>query len=346
MLLDLAVLLTLVAEHERSVDLARKALRDAEALGLQEFQARALAIIGASRGLSGDPEGRADLERSIEITEEIGSPSARTTAACWPTSSAISATSQQCFELQARAREHAERFGHAAHIQWLKAEAVAEAYWTGDWQEALTLADEFLHQAEAGPGHFMEAYCRDMRGRIRLARDDLGGALDDTAKALQQARATNEPQMLCPALAVRARALSEARAFGEASQCVDELLALWTSKLNLVPASSWVVDLACALEGLGRSDELQRVADRVRARSAWLEAATGLTRADYQSAADLFDRIGSRPDAALAHLRAAQSLAAAGSNGEARPELELALGFYRVVEADARLREAERIVAT
>ena len=342
-LLDLAVLLTLVAEHEQAIDLARRALRDAEALELQEFQARALAIIGASRGLSGDPEGRTDLERSIAIAEEIDSPSSSHHCGMLADLECNLGNLQRCFELQARAREHAERFGHAAHIEWLKAEGVAEGYWTGNWDEALGLADEFLARTEAGHGHFMEAYCRDMRGRIRLARGDLEGALDDTAKALQQARASNEPQRLCPALAVRAWALAEAEAVPEATQCVDELLTLWRSKLNVVAASSWVVDLACALEALGRSDELQEVADGVRAKTAWLDAASALTSARYSGAADLFARIGSRPDEALAHLRTARALVEAGRDRKARSEVELALGFYRGVEAHARLSEAERM---
>jgi class 3 adenylate cyclase/tetratricopeptide (TPR) repeat protein len=343
-LLDLAVLLTLVAEHERAIDLAREALRDAEALELREFEARALAIIGASRGMSGDPDGRSDLEWSIAITEEIDSPYSSHHYGMLADLECNLGNLERCFELQARARVHAERFGHKAHIQWLKAEAVAEGYWTGNWNEALRLADEFLTHIEAGPGHFMEAYCRDVRGRIRLARGDVTGALDDTEKALQQARASNEPQMLCPALAVRARALAEAESVAEASQCVDELVLLWTSKLDLVPVSSWVVDLACALTALGRSNELREVADRVRTRTAWLEAATAMTCSQYTGAADVFAKIGSRPDEALAHLRAAQGLVEAGRNGEARPERELALGFYGGVEAGARIGEAERLL--
>jgi class 3 adenylate cyclase/tetratricopeptide (TPR) repeat protein len=343
-LLDLAVLLTLVADHDQAIELARRALRDAEALGLREFQARALAIIGASRGLSGDPEGRTDLERSIAITEEIDSPSSSHHCGMLADLECNLGNLQQCFALQARAREHAERFGHASHIQWLKAERVAEDYWTGNWQEALALADEFLAWTESGPGHFMEAYCRDMRGRIRVARNDLEGALDDTAKALQQARASTEPQRLCAALAIRAWTLAEAAAVAEAVQCVDELLTLWRSNLNAVAASSWVVDLACALEALGRSDELEQVAVGVRAKTAWLEAATALTRTEYRDAADLFARIGSRPDEALAHLRAARSLVEAGRERKARRELELALDFYRRVEAGARVTEAEEIL--
>ena len=72
-LADLSQLLNMAAEHDEAIRLANEALRDAETLGLREHQARALYTIGMSRGLSGDPGGRSDLERSIVILEEIDS---------------------------------------------------------------------------------------------------------------------------------------------------------------------------------------------------------------------------------------------------------------------------------
>jgi tetratricopeptide (TPR) repeat protein len=250
----------------------------------------------------------------------------------------------KCFELQARARRHAERFGHAGHIQWLRAERVAECYWTGRWDEALTLAGEFVGETEAGFGHFMEGYCRDMRGRIRLARGDVTGALDDADIALRQARDANELQMLYPALGLRARALAASDSFDEAGQVVDELLTVWRSKLNEYPASSWVVDLVSALETLDRGDDLLDASDGVTNTSLWLEAAVAFARGEFGVAADILVRIGSRPDEALARLREAQSLVQAGSDTQASIELERALSFYRDVGAGAYIRQAEALL--
>ena len=73
--------------------------------------------------------------------------------------------------------------------------------------------------------HFMESYCRHMRGRIRLGRGDLDGAIEDSVIGLRQARASNEPQMLFPALAFCAHALAAAGDHDEASRLADELLA-------------------------------------------------------------------------------------------------------------------------
>ena len=342
-LVELALFLGLAAEHEQAIGLAEEALRDAEALELQELQARALATMGISRGLSGDPRGRADLQRSIAITEEIDSSLGSHHCGMLADLEFNLGNLDQCFELQARARRHAERFGHAAHIQWLRAEQVAEGYWTGRWDEALSLAEEFVGETEAGTRHFMEGYCRHMRGRICLARGNVAGALDDADIALQQARASNEPQMVYPALAFRARALAEANAGDEAAPLAEELLALWRSKLTVFPASSWLVDLSYALERLESPDDLLLAADGVAARTPWLEAAVAFSRGDFPVAAELFRRIGSRPDEALSHLRSAEHLVRAGNDVDGRASLELALSFYRSVEASAYIGQAEAV---
>jgi class 3 adenylate cyclase/tetratricopeptide (TPR) repeat protein len=342
-LVDLALFLGLGGEHEQAIGLAEEALQDAEALELQELQARALATMGISRGLSGDPRGRADLQRSIAITEEIDSSLGSHHCGMLADLEFNLGNLDECFELQARARRHAERFGHAAHIQWLRAEQVAEGYWTGRWDEALSLAEEFVGETESGTRHFMEGYCRTMRGRICLARGDVAGASEDADVALQQARASNEPQMLYPALAFRAHVLAEVNAGDEAARLADELLALWTSKLTVFPASSWLVDLSYALERLERPDDLLLAAEGVTARTPWLEAAVAFSRGDFPVAAEFFRRIGSRPDEALSHLRAAEQFVRAGNEGDGRASLELALSFYRGVDASAYIGQAEAL---
>ena len=339
-LLDLAGFLVLAGRHEEAVSLAEEAIRDAEAFELRELEAQALATMGMSRGLSGDLTGRVALARSIAISEEIDSPLGSYHCGMLADLECSLGNLGECFALQARARQHAERFGHESHIQWLKAERVAECYWTGRWHEAETLADEFLTEAEVGSGHFMEGYCRDVRGRIRLARGDLAGALDDTVRALSQARASNQPQMLCPALAVRARVLASAGDLDEAASIVDELLALWAEMLNLFPVSAWVVDLACALEALGRTEEFRKTSAGVRAQTVWLEAASALTSSQFRIAADMFARIGSRPDEAFARLRSAQARSEAELDADARRDLDQALSFFGEVEASGYLREA------
>ena len=190
----------------------------------------------------------------------------------------------------------------------------------------------------------MEGYCRDMRGRIRLARNDIAGALDDGAEALSQAQVSNEPQMLYPALAFCARALAVAGENDEAGRVADELMAEWRSKPNLFPASSWIIDLAYALELLGREGELVDVVADGAGSSAWLDAAVAFTSGEFELAAELFARIGSRPDEAFACLRAAEALAGAGHDLGDSGELDRALSFFRDVEAGAFVARARGLV--
>jgi len=339
-LLEFAHYLGLAMETDQAVAMATQALHDAEALELEEEQASALAELGFMRGFMGDAAGLEELERSIEITEAIDSSLSSLHCGMLADLEGTFGNLQRCFEVQERARAHAQRFGHASHIQWYKAELVSEHYWTGKWDAALELADEFLADVEETGGHFMEGYCRDMRGRIRLGRDDAIGALEDAARALAVVRESNQLQMLYPALAFQTRALAATDATQEAEQAADELLLSWSSRPAPVPASSWVVDLAFGLERLGRLEELLRVAQDAPIETAWLEAARAYGAGEYENAAALFARIGSRPDEALSRLRAAKVFADAGRDVDARRELEQALPFFESVGASAYLREA------
>jgi class 3 adenylate cyclase/tetratricopeptide (TPR) repeat protein len=343
LLLDLALYLVLTGEHQEAIHLANEALADAQAFELTELEARALAIMGASRGSSGDPGGRADLERSIEITEKIDSPLASHHCGMLADLECSYGNLARCFDLQARARGHAQRFGHTAHIQWLKAELAAEYYWRGLWDEGLSIADEFLADAEAGPGHFMEGYCRAIRARILFARGELEDALEDSKRALDQARSSNEPQMVCPALAVRARLLCAVGATDEAVDLVGELIEMWETKSNVFPAAAWVVELAFALDAVERADEFRSAAERAPDTTLWLAAANAFAAGDYAVAADLLAEVGSRPDEALVRLRSARALADEGRTGDAHRELEPALAFFAEVGASRFLNAAEAL---
>jgi class 3 adenylate cyclase/tetratricopeptide (TPR) repeat protein len=345
-LVDLANHLSIAREHEQATAAATQALEIARELGLPELEASALSMIGLSRGWSGDPGGHDDLRRSIAITEEIGSDLSAHSYALLGDLECQVGNLEACFELQAHARRHAERFGHAGFVRWLAAESVGEGYWTGAWDDALVTADSFIAEADAGTPNFMYGYCRAMRGRIRLARGDATGALDDARSALEFARAAEDLQMLYPALAVSARAEAIVGSLDTGAILADELLALWQSNIDIYPASAWAVDLACALHPLGRAMDLVEIADSARTKTRWLEAVVPFVRGDFQPAADRFDRIGSLPDAALAHLLAAEVLYTAGREADGQAELRRALTFYRLVDAGTYLSHAEALAGT
>jgi class 3 adenylate cyclase/tetratricopeptide (TPR) repeat protein len=344
-LVDLANYLSLARDHARTIAAAAEALEIARSLGLREVEATALYTIGISRGLSGDLGGRDELRRSIEIAEEIGS---HLSAQCCGVLADLEGNVgnlEACFELQARARRHAEAFGHAGFVRWLAGERVGQCYWTGDWDEALRGADALIAEAEAGIPNFMEGYCRTMRGRIRLARADHAGALDDAERAVNFARSAEDFQLLYPALAFRARAEVAVGSLDRGVGLAEELLGLWRSKVDAFPASSWAVDLMWTLDALGRGDEFAEMAERVASPTRWLGALVAFMAGEFKTAAERFGEIGSRPDEAFARLRAAKALLDAGRDHEGRGELRRAVAFYGAVDAATYLRETDALAA-
>jgi class 3 adenylate cyclase len=343
-LVDVANMRSMARQHEQTVAAAEEAIAIADQLKLPELMAHALSSIGISRGLAGDLRGRTDLQRAVAVLEEIDS---HLSAHCLGMLADLEGQLgdlSSCFSLQARARARALEAGHAGFVRWLAAERVGEGYWTGAWDEAVATADRFVADAEAGSAHFMLGYCRTIRGRMRLARGDPAGARDDAAHALEFARGAEDLQMLYPALAFCARAEAEAGTPEAGAEVAGELLDLWQAKLDLYPVSSWAADLACALHALGRSAALLAVTERVRTRTRWLDAVVAFAGGDFAAAAEHFHGIGSRPDEAVARLRAAATLRS-GQKRRAEAQLEQALAFFRDVGADARLREAAAVRA-
>jgi class 3 adenylate cyclase len=340
-LVDLANYFSLAREHDKTIGAATEALQIARQLDLPELEASALSMIAISRGLSGDLGGRDDLRRAIEITEAIGSHQSAHCCGMLADLESQVGDLAACFELQACARRHAERFGHAGFVRWLASERVGERYWTGDWVDALARADGLIAESEAGTPNFMVSQCLAWRAAIKLARADPTSALADAEQALELGRDAEDLQMLYPALAFAARAEVFAGSPDAGAALADELLALWSADVDAYPASAWCVDLAFALDALDRGSELVETARAVKLRTRWLEAVVAFVGDDPRSAADRFRQIGSQPDEALARLRAAQALYGEERAQEAREELNRALAFHRKVDATTYLREAE-----
>ncbi|HEY2957217.1 MAG TPA: BTAD domain-containing putative transcriptional regulator [Actinomycetota bacterium] len=322
--------------HGEAVDVGREALAIARELGLRELEASVLGTSAVARIAGGDPAGIADLQRCVSICDELGS--ARVIQ--WNISLAFMHATlgdlPSCSEARTAAWRAAERFGSVRWMRWVEIERVAEDYWSGRWNRALTVADELAGDAERGARHYLESDARIWRGRIRLARGDLDGALGDAARALDLARESGDPQNLNPALAFAARVQLAAGRWHDATELVDGLLG---SVAHEVLRPDLGVDLGIDLVELGRPAEVLDAALPSR----WLDAARSFVAGDPGRAAALYAEIGSRPDEAYAHLAAARRLSADGRGEEARAEAEAALGFYREVGASAYVEEGERL---
>ena len=249
------------------------------------------------------------------------------------------------FQLQAKARQAAERFGLTSDVRWLQGERLLEDYWRGRWDAAFEGAEQLLVEAQGDTSDYAATVSHLVRGWIRLARADLGGALQDADAGLDHARVAKEPQVLYPSLAFRARALVAAGHEPEADTDVSELLAMLAQQGVLPTTPDWSGDLAVILQALGRGAELLELLSDAKTPTRWFEAAAAVAARAFQRAAELYDQIEAQPDAAYARLQAAKHLAGVGRRAEAKLQLSRALTFYRQVGASGYLQEAEALAA-
>ena len=147
------------------------------------MQAHTLASIGIAREWADDEGGLADLERSIEIAEAASSPESVRGYANLGSLLANRGDLRGAFELYARARGPAERFGDARGLRWLDAERLYERYWRGHWGAALADANAVLAAVDEGQPHYMEIDARLVRAWICLARGAPASALADAERA-------------------------------------------------------------------------------------------------------------------------------------------------------------------
>jgi class 3 adenylate cyclase/tetratricopeptide (TPR) repeat protein len=341
---NLARFLELAGNAEEAIAVGRRALELADQLGLDELRADAMYVTGLARAALGDEDGIQDVERSIEITDSLNSPWSVRGYANLASLLANVGDLERAWTLYARARELAERFADVRGLRWLALEQVYEHYWRCDWDDALTIAEPFLADADTGGEQYMNEGCWHIRAAISLARGDTAGALDDSERALEFARKLEHPQALYPSLALRARVALAAGSREEAAALADELLELWASG-DFKLASYWTADLAVALSDLGQGVVLLESARRATVTTRWLDAACRFCDQDLVRAADIYAEIGAHPEEAFARLRAVEVLRR-GTDGEGtRLQLERALDLYRQAGAEAMLKVGEALAA-
>ena len=322
------------------IEVARQALDIAGPLGLRTLELGALGTIGAAQVTRGEQRGISDLEHAVAGFALLRSPR----VAIWRGNLAgayvMVGDLERAFAAWARAAREAQRHGFTRQQRRFELAQVAEWFWTGRWDRAVAAVDALQARSEQGKPHFLESLCRLWRARIRLARGDRDGAVADARAALTLAREAGDPYDQQPALGILACALIAAGRAGEAEALLDELLGSLRGSL-LQPALG--AGLGFALACLGRAAAALDAAGALP--SPWLDATRALLAGDPGAAADLYARIGSRPDEARARLLDGQRLLAAGRPDQARAQLHRAAAFWRQVAATPLLREAETLAA-
>jgi DNA-binding SARP family transcriptional activator/tetratricopeptide (TPR) repeat protein len=332
--------LWLRGEYARALDTSRAAWEMAEQLNAWDRRAQALSHLGLARAIHGDLGGILDLQRSMRHQLDSGLLVPPSSYGNLAYAYACLGNLRGCFKAIAAGSRAASDFQSVHQRHWLEAERVFQSYWTGAWDEALTLADAFVAGLGRRWRHYMQGPCRIRRGLIRLARGDLEGALEESEVALALVHEAGSALGLEPALAFRARVLYEAGDMAEATALTGPLLAALANRPTLDPGVG--VDLAIVLATVGGNEAA--LASKVAFSSRWSEATTAHLQGDLIGAANRYRRIGAQPEEAFLRLQAADRLLAAGRPGAARDQLQIALPFFLRAGATAYRREAEALL--
>jgi hypothetical protein len=178
---------------------------------------------------------------------------------------------------------------------------------------------------------------------MRLARDDVDGALGDAARGLELTRKAEDPQNVYVVLSRAASIYLEAGRPDLAEPLVDEMIEVLAAGREIAYGVSALHILAWPASRLGRGDEL--VAALANYKGHWVDAAAALARGDVLGAADLCEGMGAVMEEAFDRLAAAERLVAEGSRGDADVQLERALAFFRSVGASRYVRRGETLLA-
>jgi hypothetical protein len=324
---------------EPRLDEALEALALAERLDLAEIRAHALITIGTIRERSGDPSGRLDIERGLEIAlGQSRLPVAIRAYSALASSADLEGDLREARRCTAEAAKVAERLGGSASIRWALGNAIAGMLEAGEWDRAVEKSDAFLAESQLAP-HYHDCYVLASRSVIRLARGDLEGALVDQSAAMNRAREIEDPQAVFPALGVSAYVLAEVGRTEAACGAFAELTEAGPQAVIYgIEEGIWAADI------LGRSNEFAALlsgSDKTRR----MRASRAVLEAEFDTAAEIFSEMGALLSAALARLRAAEQLVEAGRRAEADVQLLQALAFFRSVGATRYVRKGEALLA-
>jgi class 3 adenylate cyclase/tetratricopeptide (TPR) repeat protein len=311
------------------------ALAMADELALKDVRAQVLSGSGTRRMMNGDRTGIDAIEESIKLFEEVHSADAQR-----PYNNLIDA--YYCYGELPRAADAAKRMKEAwkryASVDWLRwheSQEIRLEYLAGRWDEAMKIADRWIAEALEQEGHYLESAWREVRARILFARGDRNAALAESAAALEHARTVADAQVLIPMLSFHCWKLWAVGQDAVETLALELVELCMRSPLNI--AHDWFPEAAVVLAGLGRTSELEAVAETVATPTPWRDAGLAIGSGDPLTAAAIFGRMGARPFEAEARLFAAK----AGIDAD----LPAAIVFFRSVGATAYLGEAESLLA-
>ena len=331
----------LAADYEPAIEHGTRALEMAEALDLPAVRAHALNNLGSARNRIG-AGGLEELEESVALSEEINSPELARALNNLASILYGEGRLSECIALEERSLAVGQRFGLESLVFFERANVLGSLIRLGRWDEAFARADAVIADK---PPEGVEAHARMFRAWIRVGRDDLEGALEDSAFGMEVAGRTDEPQMVLPTYSTRAYVLDAAGESDEARslvlQALERLEPLRAAGNVAPPLPAEIVDSRARV--IGRRLALESL-EGWKFDSPWVVAGRALVDQRFGDAIRLYEEIGSQADIALAHLRAAEAYVQNGARAEADGHLGAALSFYRSVSASRFVRQASSLL--
>ena len=331
---------TIGDEPEEGLRRAEQAFALADELGLEELRLHALTTIGTAKGWLGDATGTRDVERALELAQKANSPQAGTIANNVAVDAFLRLDLRATSSLFDEGLSIAMRFGDMSGVRWLRGQQARMRHIMGRWDEALSLANEFIASCEAAP-HYLEPGNRYTRGLIRLARNDPDGALVDLERAVELAQDARDAQIRLPVFGVCVLAFEDL----ERPEVAAELLA---EAMNIMRANPFTAGWGSAFgivlsrSVLARAEELRETLGRAT-ETPWTELVRACLDRDFVRAAGIWATAGSPTQEARARLRAAEDLIET-SVPAAEEQLSKALDFYRGVDAPYFVARTERLL--
>ncbi len=332
----------LAADYDAAIEHGTQALAMAEALDLPAVRAHALNNLGSARERIGQG-GLAELEASVALAEEINSPELARALNNLASILYGLGRVRECIELEERSLTVGQRFGLESLVMFERANILGSLIRLGRWDEASARADAVIADK---PPEGIDAHARMFRAWLRVARDDLQGALEDSAFGMDVAGRTDEPQMVLPTYATRAYVLDASGEREEARslvlEAIERMKPLRAAGNVAPPLPGEIIDSRARL--IGREPTLESLAGW-KVDSPWVVAGRALVDGRFDDAIRQYEEIGSNADIALAHLRAAEAYVQQGARAKADVHVAAALSFYRSVGASRFVRQASSLLA-
>jgi len=326
----------MLAESDRAVELGREALRLADELGLDDIRAKALINVGTARVGAGDRDGFNDLERGIELAQQINlmAEVVRGTNNL-ETRYAILGDFTRARNMVPEIRELALRYGYIHHARFLEGAAeILQPYVMGDWDLALERANAFTRSVEEGSPHYQAANAYSRRALIRLGRGDDTAARSDAARAVELARPVGEPQVLLSVLFEAAFVHAETGDEPGAIVLFDEGLAHLRQLPQLGFSVLYSHIIAWLARLFGREADVEAIFSKATIESHWLRVGEAVLAGDMRGAADVLAQIDVPTFEAFYRLHSGNE-----------QDVRAALAFYRSVGATHYIREGEALLA-